>query len=124
MPTKTPTTLPTLSINYLTQAQYETALNNGEIEANEFYITEVSGNSVTVAENVKTTKYYPVLATEVGTATRQIDTNDKLLGTETAGGLYYQNATLGTPGLQVGDIDYTISNDEYDALDALIDALE
>lgn len=77
---------------------------------------------VTVAENTKTTKYYPILATGTGTATRQIDTNDKL-NSETASGLYYQNAILGTPGLNVGDIDYTITNDEYSGLYETINAL-
>lgn len=35
----TTTDLSTLKINYLTQEQYDTALANGEINANEFYIT-------------------------------------------------------------------------------------
>jgi len=84
--------------------------------------TDNTDTKVTVAENTKTTKYYPILATGTGTATRQIDTNDKL-NSETASGLYYQNAILGTPGLNVGDIDYTITTDEYEGLYSTLDAL-
>lgn len=82
----------------------------------------LTDTQVTVAENTKATKYYPILASGTGTATRQIDTNDKL-NSETASGLYYQNAILGTPGLYIGDIEYTITNSEYSTLDSAIDAL-
>lgn len=38
----TTTDLQTLKINYLTQDQYDTALANGQINNNEFYITPYS----------------------------------------------------------------------------------
>lgn len=83
----------------------------------------LTDTEVTVAENTKATKYYPILATGVGTATRQIDTNDQVDTSATAVGLWYQNGILGTPGLQIGDIDYSITTSQYDTLDALLDSL-
>ena len=78
---------------------------------------------VTVAENTKATKYYPILATGTGTATRQIDTNDQVDSSATAVGLWYQNGILCVPSLQVGDIDYAITTAEYEALMDAIDAI-
>lgn len=42
----TTTDLTTLKINYLTQAQYDTALSNNQINANELYLTPASSSSV------------------------------------------------------------------------------
>lgn len=41
----TTTNLDSLIINYLTQAQYDTALANNQINANELYLTPMEGNS-------------------------------------------------------------------------------
>lgn len=83
----------------------------------------LTDTQVTVAENTKSTKYYPILATGTGTATRQIDTDDKNDLDASNAGLYYQNAILNTPALQVGDIDYTITQSEFDALETLLDSI-
>ena len=111
----------TLKINYLTQEMYDEALENEEINANELYVTSDLG--ITVAENTKATKYYPVLSSGIGKSEGKIDTNDQNDGGATAVGLWYQNGVLGAPSLQVGDVDYAISTSEYDVLDGLLDAI-
>lgn len=78
---------------------------------------------VEVAENTKSTKYYPILATGTGTATRQIDTNDKNDSSASTSGLWYQNGMLCAPSLQIGDVDYTITTGEYDNLMAELDEI-
>lgn len=45
----TTTDLMTLKINYLTQAQYDTAKNNGQINENEIYLTPNSGTATYTA---------------------------------------------------------------------------
>ena len=78
---------------------------------------------VTVAENTKTTKYYPILATGTGTATRQIDTNDKNDSSATASGFWYENGILCAPAMQAGDWDLTITTAEYNTLVNAISAI-
>ncbi len=52
----TTTNLNTLKINYLTQAQYDAALENNEINENELYLTPSDGNllveEVLLADNI------------------------------------------------------------------------
>lgn len=45
----TTTNLTTLKINYLTEEQYNTALNNNQINENELYLTPDTGGSALTA---------------------------------------------------------------------------
>lgn len=83
----------------------------------------LTDTQVTVAENTKTTKYYPILATGTGTATRQIDTNDKNDSSASASGFWYQNGILCAPAMQAGDWDLTITTAEYNTLVNAISAI-
>ena len=57
----TTTNLTTLKINYLTQAQYNTALVNDEINENEIYMTPASSEAA-IAQSVNYTTTIPTAA--------------------------------------------------------------
>lgn len=51
----TTTNLTTLKINYLTQAQYDTALANNQINADELYLTPATNfPNITISNNAPT----------------------------------------------------------------------
>ena len=60
----TTTNLDTLKINYLTQAQYDTALENDEINENEIYLTPSDGSGGNTNSVELTQAEYDALTTE------------------------------------------------------------
>ncbi len=52
--------LPTLKINYLSQSDYNTALQNGQINSDELYFTpEDSGRVIVSNQDASTPEVYP-----------------------------------------------------------------
>ena len=62
----TTTNLNTLKINYLTQAQYETALGNNQINENELYVTPDSGGSGGGGISISVEKNITVIMSYIG----------------------------------------------------------
>lgn len=94
-------------------------------------------NSWTLIENIPTdqklqvaqvtsgtsTSYGIILANGTSAATRQYDLTQKLDSNATNAGLKYVSKYLYTPGLYVGDLDYTITQSEYNTLMTALDAI-
>lgn len=86
---KTTTNLTTLKINYLTQAMYDDALSNGQINENELYCTPL---------NSLADMFYPV-GSYYETSSASFDPNIAWGGTwilETSGQVHVSGATSGT----------------------------
>ena len=78
-----------------------------------------------ISENSKSSKYYIVLNHyQESNLYPKMDTNDKYDTDATNAGLWYQDAILYTPALFVGDVNYTITTEDYDSIDSMLESLD
>ena len=88
------------------------------------YLWGINEDYTEVYENTKSNKYYLLLNYDSeSNLLPKKDSNDKYDTDATNAGLWYQDAILYTPALVVGDVNYTITTDEYDSIDSMLESL-
>ena len=100
----TTTNLSTLKINYLYDAQYQTALDGGHINENEIYLTPSSEETFNNVEAVASLPYTPshsgiltlyMLQNGTSAVWRSVRITDQTTNTHTDFGIYFAGTTYG-----------------------------
>lgn len=94
----TTTNLTTLKINYLTQAQYDDALANNQINEDEIYLTPQSGSAAETDPIFSASPAASITATDITNWNGKTTNTITLNGTQTASPSFYAPTGAGTSG--------------------------